>query len=77
MEALKRWLVAVDWSQGDLAKALGTTRQAVSQWCIGKVAPGTYYIHAIEVLSRGKVPAEAWLTSQQNDALAGLLRKAP
>jgi DNA-binding transcriptional regulator YdaS (Cro superfamily) len=77
MEALKRWLVTVNWSQGDLAKALGTTRQAVSQWCVGKVAPGVYYVLAIEALTDGEVTPEAWLTEQQRDALIGLARKAP
>ena len=77
MEALRRWLDRVGWSQGDLGRALGITRQAASQWCVGKVAPGVYYVLAIEALTGGEVPPEAWLTEQQRDALVGLARKAP
>ena len=72
MTELNAWLKANQWSQGDLARKLGTTRQAVSQWCTGKVAPGVYYVLALEALTNGQVGAQTWLDQHQRLAILGL-----
>ena len=59
-------------SQSDLARALGTTRQAVNQWMTGKTRPTLYYALAIRVLSGGRVGVEDWLDAQEQAALRGL-----
>ena len=59
-------------SQSDLARALGTTRQAVNNWMTGRSRPTLYYALAIRVLSGGRVGVEDWLTAQEQAALRGL-----
>lgn len=73
MEILKAWMQASGMGQAELARAVGTTRQAVNSWCIGRVTPGLYYSLAIQTLSKGAVPIETWLTGQQRLALKGMV----
>jgi DNA-binding XRE family transcriptional regulator len=73
---LEKWLVDSDTTQTELAKKLGTTRQAVSSWCVGRVMPGLFYALAIEELTGGAVELEQWLSSERQAQLESL-RVAP
>lgn len=59
-------------SQSDLARVLGTTRQAVNNWMTGRSRPTLYYALAIRVLSGGRVGVEDWMDAQEQAALRGL-----
>lgn len=72
---LEDWLAKQDMAQTDLAKKLGTTRQAVSSWCVGRVTPGLYYCLAIEELTDGAVPLEAWLSEERAAAIEAMRSK--
>ena len=72
---LERWLVDNDMTQTELAKKLGTTRQAVSSWCVGRVMPGLFYALAIEELTKGAVELELWLSPERRTQLEALSDK--
>ena len=69
---LEEWLKEGEVSLSDVARAIGTSRQAVHGWVIGRVKPRIYYILALEVLSGGKVTPQSWLSPVQALALKGL-----
>lgn len=66
------WVDSGAVTQADVARKLGTTRQAVNQWYLGKTQPGTYYTLAIQIISRGVVPMEEWLDTTHRLALEAL-----
>jgi len=73
---LEDWLVSHNKTQTDLANGLGTTRQAVSGWIVGRVCPGLYYALLIEEVTDGAVPLEAWLSDEHAAALDALRSKS-
>lgn len=64
-------------SQSELARRLGTTRQAVQLWYAGKTAPGVYYTLAIQIITEGAVPMESWLSRKEQLALEALRKQHP
>lgn len=62
-------------NQTQLAKAIGTTRQAVSNWMVGKSKPKVFFSLAVEIMTGGAVPAASWLSPVQVLALDGLRSK--
>jgi hypothetical protein len=69
---LQEWISGRGLSMGAVGKAIGTPRQSVHLWCTGKRTPTLYWAMAIQELTKGEVPLDAWLTTQQRLALTGL-----
>lgn len=76
MDKLNNWIDASGITQAELARLLGTTRQAVCHWMRGRTVPALYYSLALEAVSGGQVPATVWLTQGQRLALTGLAQIA-
>ena len=69
---LEKWIGDGNATQTDVAKALDVTRQAVSSWCCGRVQPSLYYALAIQRMTDGVIPVDAWLTEERAASLASL-----
>jgi DNA-binding transcriptional regulator YdaS (Cro superfamily) len=69
---LGEWLEQGRMSGGELAKRIGTTRQAVHSWIDGRTRPKVYYALAVETVTGGEVPVSSWLTNVESLALKGM-----
>ena len=72
---LDQWLRDKDLTQTELAVRVGTTRQAVSSWIVGRVAPGLFYGLAIEEVTDGAVPLESWLDDDHKARLEKIAQR--
>lgn len=69
--SFSEWLGSEGITMDNVAKALGTSRQAVHGWASGRMRPRVFYACAIEAMSNGKVPVESWLSPVQAMAIQG------
>lgn len=65
------WLKTEGITMDVVAKALGTSRQAVHGWASGRMKPRVFYACAIEAMSKGQVPVKSWLSPVQAMAIEG------
>ena len=63
-DALARWRQARQWSQSDLAGALGVTQATVSRLEAGRSEPSLALAADIERLTAGFVMATHWVAKQ-------------
>jgi DNA-binding transcriptional regulator YdaS (Cro superfamily) len=73
---LSEWMQKLDRSQSEVARTLGTTRQAVQGWCSGAVRPSLYHATAIAAMTSGDVAPQEWLTQTERLAIAALFLTA-
>jgi transcriptional regulator with XRE-family HTH domain len=67
-----QWLEKDGRTQSEIARVLGTTRQAVQSWVAGRVRPTLYYALAVEALTGGAVTPQSWLEQSERLAIQGL-----
>lgn len=54
----------------DVAKPLGVSEVAVSNWRLGRKRPVDHQRAKIEVLTKGKVPAKSWRTEAERQEIS-------
>lgn len=69
---LDEWMRKAGMSQSDVARTLGTTRQAVQSWSRGRVRPSLYYALALAALTEDQVTVLSWLEQSERLAIQGL-----
>jgi DNA-binding XRE family transcriptional regulator len=69
---LDEWMQRAGMSQSDVARTLGTTRQAVQSWSCGRVRPSLYFALALSALTEDQVTVLSWLEQSERLAIQGL-----